>query len=99
MCYCDTCFADRGDAKWVSKKPTPEEAWLFHVSRAMHIAGRCSGCGECTRACPMEINVGKLTYLMNKKVEELFDFKAGTDMDADPVLGSFNPDDPDPVGH
>ena len=75
------------------------EAWMFHMGRAMHLAGRCIGCGECERACPMELPIMELNREMTRRVEELFDYEAGMDPEAVPVLGQFEPDDIDPNEH
>ncbi|MGB9619690.1 MAG: Coenzyme F420 hydrogenase/dehydrogenase, beta subunit C-terminal domain, partial [Armatimonadota bacterium] len=48
-CYCEACFADRIEPRWTSRKAAPEENWMFHATRAMHLAGRCIQCGECER--------------------------------------------------
>jgi len=98
-CYCHTCFADRTDMKWVSKRMRAEEAWMFHMTRTMHLAGRCISCGECSRVCPMEIPVGKLTKEIERHVKEMWDFEAGVDPNALPALGTFTMEDADPLGH
>lgn len=36
----------------------PTQKMFFQLIHAMHLAGRCTGCGECNRACPMGIPVG-----------------------------------------
>ncbi len=98
-CYCAKCFADRNDVKWTNKKAVAGESWMFQMGRAMHLAGRCVGCGECERACPMEIPLMKLNREVQRHVTELFDFTPGMDIDVSPVLGDFDPGDPDPNGH
>lgn len=98
-CYCHTCFADRGDMKWITKRDKGEEAWMFHATRAIHLAGRCISCGECTRVCPVGIPVMKLTKELERHVKDLWDFEAGTDPEAEPVLGTFKTEDADPLGH
>lgn len=98
-CYCSKCFVDRNDVKWTNKKPVASEAWMFQMGRAMHLAGRCIACGECERACPMEISIMTLNREVQRNVEKLFDFTPGMDLDVAPVLGDFDPGDPDPNGH
>lgn len=98
-CYCSKCFADRHDLKWTNKKPVTTENWMFHMGRAMHLAGRCVGCGECERACPMELPIMTLNREVQKYVTELFDYEPGTDLEIAPALGMFEQDDPDPNGH
>lgn len=97
-CYCTECFADRMDVKWVSKKMAAPENWMYHTSRAMHLAGRCVGCGECERVCPAGIPIQAMMREMARDVEEMFQFRAGVDVEAEPVLGSFREDDVDPHG-
>ncbi|MEN6520718.1 MAG: Coenzyme F420 hydrogenase/dehydrogenase, beta subunit C-terminal domain [Armatimonadota bacterium] len=98
-CYCNKCFADRPDTKWTSKKADASEAWMFHMGRAMHLAGRCIGCGECERACPMELPIMKLNREVALHVQEMYDYTPGMDPEADPVLGHWEPEDVDPNGH
>lgn len=98
-CYCHTCFADRRDLKWITKRARGEEAWMFHATRAMHLAGRCISCGECSRVCPVGIPVMKLTKELEKHVKELWDFEAGMDPESEPALGTFTMEDADPLGH
>ncbi|MCX6375059.1 MAG: 4Fe-4S dicluster domain-containing protein, partial [Armatimonadetes bacterium] len=75
----------------------PNTNWFFHMTRAMHTAGRCIGCGECERACPMGIPLSLLNDSLDADVEEMFDYEAGEDPEALPALGSFDlTKDPDP---
>ncbi|MDO8585937.1 MAG: 4Fe-4S dicluster domain-containing protein [Armatimonadota bacterium] len=98
-CFCNTCFIDRIVPRWAAKRAGASDAWMFHVTRAMHQAGRCGDCRECSRVCPVGIPVHLLAREIETFVGELFDYKAGMDMDADPVLGTFTPEDPDPNEH
>lgn len=98
-CYCSKCFADRNDVKWTGKKADASESWMFHMGRAMHLAGRCIGCGECERACPMELPIMQLNREVQRHVAALFDYEAGMDPEMAPALGSWEPEDPDPNEH
>lgn len=90
MCVCrDHCAASSRDPHWLTELDSVTDKLLFQIIHAMHLAGRCTGCGECARACPMGIPVGLLKMQMNKIVEELFDYKAGTDSKATPPLLTF----------
>ena len=55
----------------------------------IHVAGRCTDCGECQRACPVTIPLRSLSRKMEEIVEELFDFKAGIDKDAPPLMAAY----------
>jgi ferredoxin len=95
-CYCAECFVDKAAQLWISKATGPEANWFFHMSRAMHTAGRCIGCGECERVCPMGIQLSLLGRKIEMDVEEMFGSKPGEDSEALPVFGSFEMKDPDP---
>ncbi|MCX8052479.1 MAG: Coenzyme F420 hydrogenase/dehydrogenase, beta subunit C-terminal domain [Armatimonadetes bacterium] len=96
-CYCEACFADRIEPKWTAKKATPEENWMFHATRAMHLAGRCIQCGECERVCPVGIPVAELAREMAKIVKEKYDYEAGDPDEEAPLLGTFRESDVDPA--
>ncbi|MCC6485277.1 MAG: 4Fe-4S dicluster domain-containing protein [Armatimonadetes bacterium] len=98
LCYCTTCFADCAVPKWLSKKIQADENWMYHTTRAMHLAGRCAACGECERACPMGLPVSLLMREMARDVEELFDYRAGAATDEPTPLGTFRDDDEGPEG-
>lgn len=98
-CYCDTCFADRIEPKWTAKKATPEEAWMFHATRSMHLAGRCIGCGECERVCPVDIPVVELAREMAEIIKEKYGYEAGDPDQKAPILGHYREDDIDPAHH
>jgi Fe-S oxidoreductase len=67
---------------------------FFQIIHAVHLAGRCTGCGECERACPMGIPVLLLKRSLSRKVEELFAYKAGVETEGRPPLLTFNLEEP-----
>jgi formate dehydrogenase subunit beta len=67
-CFCRECVFD---AK-MRRHLTP---WMFHMTRTMHLAGRCTGCGECERACPAGLPVLALRRELEKFVEETYGFE------------------------
>lgn len=95
-CYCKECFVDKAGQMWALKSTDADANWFFHMSRAMHTAGRCIGCGECERACPMGIPLSLLGRKIEKEVEEMFGSEPGEDPEAAPIMGSFDSKDPDP---
>ncbi|MCE5324114.1 Coenzyme F420 hydrogenase/dehydrogenase, beta subunit C-terminal domain [bacterium] len=98
-CYCKVCFADRVEPKWTAKKATAEEAWMFHATRMMHLVGRCIGCGECERVCPVGIPIAELAREMAEAVKKTYDYEAGDPNQESPVLGQYNENDFDPAHH
>ncbi len=89
ICYCTECIVDPTNLA-VSPMSTAEEKaayprilgrqvsakdnLVYHIIRVLHHAGRCAGCGECERACPMELPLRKLERKLEKVVREYFGF-------------------------
>jgi coenzyme F420-reducing hydrogenase beta subunit len=92
LCICqDWCIAERRDPKWVTQKPTLKDIFIFHGIHALHLAGRCTECGECERVCPMEIPVMFIKEKLNEINLRLFSYEAGLDPGAVPPLLTFSP--------
>lgn len=98
-CYCEICFCDRIEPKWTSKKATADEAWMFHATRAMHLAGRCIQCGECERVCPVGIPAVELARELNAIAKERYGWDSGNPDEEKPLLGSYQDEDFDPAHH
>ena len=93
MCYCKECFVDETMPAWFGKTTELSDTMIYHLVRALHLAGRCVDCGACSRACPMDIDLRALTKKTEKIVKERFDFEAGISPEETPVLGTFKEDD------
>ncbi|MBP1696515.1 MAG: 4Fe-4S Ferredoxin iron-sulfur binding domain protein [Deltaproteobacteria bacterium] len=93
MCYCAECFVDSSNPKWTEKGLSPSDLEFYHIVRAYHQTGRCSGCGACERACPMDIPLTYLTQKLNQDVKELFNFETGIDAEAPPPLSTYETED------
>ncbi len=90
LCVCrDHCIAQSRDPHWISQEDTVTEKLMFQVVHSVHLSGRCTECGECQRACPMDIPVLALKQQMNRVIWELFEYQAGTDPEAVPPLLAF----------
>ena len=93
MCYCTTCFAIQDKPQYVPRMVGLDENRMFHLGRAMHLAGRCVGCGACDRACPVDIPLRALNTKLACETKDLFGVVAGLDMDQKPPLVEFLPGD------
>jgi coenzyme F420-reducing hydrogenase delta subunit/ferredoxin len=82
LCYCAECMAEQLDPAWQSIAIETGEKAFFHVMRAFHQAGRCTGCKACADACPVGIPLGLLNQKVAKDVERLF---GGYDTGLDPA--------------
>ncbi|RQD79052.1 4Fe-4S dicluster domain-containing protein [Desulfonatronospira sp. MSAO_Bac3] len=90
MCVCrDHCVAQSRQPQWLTQEDSVREKWMFQVIHAMHLAGRCVECGECQRACPMDIPIMALKRKLNREARELFNYEAGVDPNETAPLLSF----------
>jgi formate dehydrogenase subunit beta len=95
VCYCKECAAEQLNPQWLRRSVNLSENTVWHLTRAMHVAGRCTECGECERVCPMNIPLMLLNKKLSKEVLDLFSFTPGVSLEEKPLLASFRPDDPE----
>jgi formate hydrogenlyase subunit 6/NADH:ubiquinone oxidoreductase subunit I len=71
----------------------PPEVPLFHLIRAVHMAGRCIDCGLCEDACPVDIPLRLLYRKSNEIVKDLFGYETGLSQEQPPfsLLGESAP--------
>jgi len=93
MCYCRQCIADKNRPVVISASATLKGNFGWHITRAFHLAGRCIGCDECTRACSAGIDLRLLNLSLAKAAEEKFGFRAGVDPAAEPIIGAYSQQD------
>ncbi|MBU2551463.1 MAG: 4Fe-4S dicluster domain-containing protein [Proteobacteria bacterium] len=94
LCYCHVCFVDETMPQWVGKSVDPADVMTYHILRAFHCAGRCTDCGACEAACPMDIKVRQFTRLLEKDVKELYNYETGLSPTDQPPLTVYRPNDP-----
>lgn len=92
-CFCQRCFVEETEPLWLLPVPRWQDNLVFQVIRNMHVAGRCTDCGECERACPVNIPLRSLTREMYDTVDELFHYKAGMDKEASSFLAAYEATD------
>jgi len=93
MCYCNLCFVDQNKPVWFGKTTDLPDVFVYHLIRAMHMAGRCVACGACSLVCPMGIDLNKINRKLEKIVKERFNFTSGLDPDVLPPMVDFKMDD------
>lgn len=109
MCYCPECVVDSttivigadtsaedkaNRIRWCERSAGPGESAMYHLTRAMHLAGRCVDCGECERVCPVNIPLRLLNTKLEMEAFEMFEYQAGRDAGQASLLSSFRDDDP-----
>lgn len=93
-CNCRECFVDQYRVGWQGKQNNLAENQVFGLTRAYHIGDRCIECGECARACPMDLPLMELNRKLIKDINQLFGpYKASLDTEATPPLGKYRLDD------
>ena len=90
MCYCERCLVDKNRPTVIEPSATGKGNFAWHILRAFHLAGRCIGCDECTRACPAGIDLRLLNLSLAKAAEEHFAYRAGMDPKAEPLIGAYS---------
>jgi len=93
MCYCQECFVEETEPKWIAAIPRWEENFLYQITRTIHLAGRCTDCGACERACPVNIPLRRMTRKMYDLVSELYQYKAGVNQDLKPLMAHYTDTD------
>jgi formate dehydrogenase subunit beta len=88
-CFCQRCFVEETEPQWTLPMPQWQDNLVFQIIRNIHVAGRCTDCGECERVCPVNIPLRSLTREMYDIVSELFKFKSGMDKDALPLMAHY----------
>jgi len=97
VCFCKACSLENKEL--IGTGALPPEAPIFHLVRAVHMAGRCIDCGLCEDACPVDIPLRSLYRKVNEIVVAVFDYETGSRPDQSPfsVLGDTVALEPKPI--
>ncbi|GBE57969.1 4Fe-4S binding domain protein [bacterium BMS3Abin01] len=91
MCFCrDVCIMQTQIPRWAGGAVDAKQSEMIQLIRVNHLAGRCTGCGECERACPVGIPLMLLLDEQNHAIEEMFAYGAGASLKARPPLLVFD---------
>ena len=95
LCYCQRCITDKTIPRWIESSSHQRGNFAWNIIRAFHLSGRCTGCGECERACPADIPLTLINRKMSMEVKKLFSYESGKSIDTPTLLGSYNEKDSD----
>ena len=89
LCYCEKCIVDKTIPRWIESSATTRGNFSWNIIRAFHLAGRCIGCNECERACPMEIQLSLMNRKMGMIATTEFNYRHGIDINEPTLVGDY----------
>ncbi len=104
VCYCKECvyvtdtFRHEGEQflGWAQKDGTlkmPTDTTFYHLTRMTHIGTFCVGCGQCTSACPNDVQLTMAFRSVAKVSQARFEYEAGRSIDEQQPLTVFHDDE------
>jgi formate dehydrogenase subunit beta len=104
VCYCKECVfvTDVFNhepiqyLRWANKKGVikmPTDTVFYHLTRMAHMSTACIGCGQCSNACPNDIQVMELFRAVSSRTQEAFEYQPGRSIEEEPPLSVFREDE------
>jgi formate dehydrogenase subunit beta len=104
ICYCKECFFRTANAEHAPREllrsaerqgalRMPSDALLFQLTRLNHMATSCVGCGMCEVACPHHIPLTAMFRAVGARVQKIFDYEPGRDVNEKPPFMEFRRDE------
>ena len=92
-CYCESCYLDRKATPWNLNDLDRATKMTYHLTRVMHLAGRCSNCGGCRDACDFGVNLLYLMQGVREFLDDNYDFRPGEDPEQISAMNVYGPED------
>lgn len=104
VCYCKECvfvtdtFRHTGEQflLWADQGgmlKMPNDTLFYHLTRMTHMSLFCVGCGQCTSACPNDIDVMPIFRACADKTQARFNYQAGRSVDEQQPMAGFKSDE------
>jgi formate dehydrogenase subunit beta len=104
ICYCKECLFRTANAEHAPRELVrsaerqgalgmPPDALLFQLTRLNHMATSCVGCGMCEAACPHDIPLTAMFRAVGARVQMIFDYEPGRDINEKPPFMTFRQDE------
>lgn len=90
VCFCNVCTLEEDSL--IRTGDLPPENPMFHLTRAIHMAGRCIDCNLCTEACPADIPLRTLYKRVAEIVKDEFGYLTGEPGEGKSPLNILGPD-------
>jgi len=109
VCYCNMCQFESADAAQQPNETVeeldrrgglrlPVGTIYYHVGRMLHVSMTCVGCGMCSDACPVDIPVASVFTRLAGRVQGMFDYVAGRDVDEKIPTSTFEMEELKEIG-
>ncbi len=89
VCFCNVCSLE--EDRLIRTGDLPPENPMFHLTRAVHMAGRCIDCNLCTEVCPAEIPLRTLYKKVAEIIRDEFGYVTGETGDGKSPLNILGP--------
>lgn len=109
VCYCNMCQFESADAAQQPNETVeeldrrgglrlPVGTIYYHVGRMLHVSMTCVGCGMCSDACPVDIPVASIFTRLAGRVQGMFNYVAGKDVDEKIPTSTFEAEELKEIG-